>query len=191
MRCRRRPGRSRAPPMAGSTGRRRRRGSVSARCSWVVPPYGWVAGPSPRTTPDGRGGRWLHPPPPRTAAPTLDGRRRTHPDQATDPPPPTTRPTVTDAAIQDRFYPDNRCFGCGGANPDGLHLKSFDRGEELVAEWVADPRFHRPPGVVNGGLMAVPMDCHGTWAAMLALGAADAGDPVPAVTAGYSVRLLA
>lgn len=98
---------------------------------------------------------------------------------------------MTDAAVQDRFYPDNHCFGCGGANPDGLHLKSFDRGDRLVAQWIAEPRFQGPPGVVNGGLMAVPMDCHGTWAAMLALGAADGGDPVPAVTAGYSVRLIA
>jgi acyl-coenzyme A thioesterase PaaI-like protein len=98
---------------------------------------------------------------------------------------------MTTAALQDLFLPQNRCFGCGPANPDGLHLKSYEDGDGLVAEWVPEERFQGPPGVVNGGMMAVPMDCHGTWAAMHAFSADRGGEPCGAVTAGYRVRLLA
>lgn len=98
---------------------------------------------------------------------------------------------MTTAALQDLFLPDNRCFGCGPANPDGLHLKTYEDGEDYVAEWTPEERYQGPPGVVNGGLMAVPMDCHATWAAMHAFSADRGGEPVAAVTAGYSVRLVA
>lgn len=98
---------------------------------------------------------------------------------------------MTSAALQDLFLRGNRCFGCGPTNPDGLHLKSYEDGDELVAEWTPEERFQGPPGVVNGGLMAVPMDCHATWAAMHAFSADRGGAAVGAVTAGYSVRLVA
>ena len=98
---------------------------------------------------------------------------------------------MTTAALQDMFVPGNRCFGCGPANPDGLHLKSYEDGDEFVAEWIPEERYQGPPGVVNGGIMAVPMDCHATWAAMHAFSGDRGGAPVGAVTAGYSVRLLA
>lgn len=98
---------------------------------------------------------------------------------------------MTTAALQDLFYPTNRCFGCGPANPDGLHLKTYEADGEYVAEWTPEERFQGPPGVVNGGVMAIPMDCHATWAAMHAFSEDRGGEPVGAVTAGYSVRLVA
>lgn len=96
---------------------------------------------------------------------------------------------MTDIALQDRYFPDNACFGCGPNNPEGLHLKSYV-GEDgiVVAEWTPDARFQGPPGIVNGGVMAVPMDCHSTWTAMNAYTDA-AGSPRGAVTASYEVRL--
>ena len=98
---------------------------------------------------------------------------------------------MTTAALQDLFLPSNRCFGCGGANPDGLHLKSYEAGDgSYVAEWVPEDRLQGPPGVVNGGVMAIPMDCHATWAAMHTFSEDRGGEPVGAVTAGYSVRLV-
>lgn len=97
---------------------------------------------------------------------------------------------MTTAALQDMFLPDNRCFGCGPANPVGLHLKSYEAGHgTYVAEWVPEDRFQGPPGVVNGGVMSIPMDCHATWAAMHTFSEARGGEPVGAVTAGYAVRL--
>ena len=98
---------------------------------------------------------------------------------------------MTTAALQDLFLPGNRCFGCGGANPDGLHIKSYEVGDgTYTAEWVPEDRFQGPPGVVNGGVMAIPMDCHATWAAMHTFSEDRDGAPVGAVTAGYSVRLV-
>lgn len=96
---------------------------------------------------------------------------------------------MTTAALQDMFFPGNACFGCGPANPDGLHLKSYEDGDDLVAEWTPEERFQGPPGVVNGGLLSVPMDCQSTWAAMRAFSARNDGNPVGAVTAGFSVKL--
>lgn len=97
---------------------------------------------------------------------------------------------MTTAALQDLFYPENRCFGCGPANPDGLHVKTYESDDGYVAEWIPEQRYAGPPGVVNGGMVAVPMDCHATWAAMHAFSEDRGGEPVGAVTAGYSVRLL-
>lgn len=94
-------------------------------------------------------------------------------------------------ALQELYLPDNPCFGCGPANPDGFQIKSFpveDGG--LVAEIVVDERFQGPPGVVNGGLLSVPMDCHSTWTAMVSFTRdRDADDLVHAVTAEYRMRL--
>jgi acyl-coenzyme A thioesterase PaaI-like protein len=98
---------------------------------------------------------------------------------------------MTTAALQDLFLADNRCFGCGPANPDGLHLKTYEDGDGFVAEWTPEDRFQGPPGVVTGGIMAVPMDCHATWAAMHAFSEDRGGAAVGAVTAGYSVQLHA
>jgi hypothetical protein len=45
---------------------------------------------------------------------------------------------VTTAALQDMFLPGNRCFGCGPANPEGLHLKTYEDGDGFVAEWTPE-----------------------------------------------------
>lgn len=94
------------------------------------------------------------------------------------------------AALQDRYFTDNVCFGCGQHHQDGLRIRSFEDGGGLTARWVPDERFQGPPGVVNGGVMAIPMDCHGTWTAMWAFTRVR-GEPVSTVTAGYCVRLTA
>lgn len=94
-------------------------------------------------------------------------------------------------AIQHRYLPGNVCFGCGPDNPDGFQLESRPADDGgLVAGLVVDDRFQGPPGVVNGGLLSVPMDCHSTWTAMLAF-TRDRGtdDLVHAVTAEYRMRL--
>jgi acyl-coenzyme A thioesterase PaaI-like protein len=103
-----------------------------------------------------------------------------------------TKETVmSGTALQDLFLPNNVCFGCGVDHPDGLQLKSYVEADGLVAQWIPSESFQGPPGVVNGGVMAIPLDCHGTWTAMHAF--TDPGSSVfsGAVTAGYSVALTA
>lgn len=89
------------------------------------------------------------------------------------------------------------CWGCGPDNRDGLRLRPElgDDGAFHLA-FTADDRLHGPPGRVHGGLLAVPMDCLGSWAAIHAVrerAAAEGRDPstVVALTAGYEVRLHA
>jgi acyl-coenzyme A thioesterase PaaI-like protein len=69
-------------------------------------------------------------------------------------------------AFQDQMH-DNFCWGCGADNPDGLHLKSHWEGNVAVAQW----RPHRehaagPRHVLNGGIIATLLDCHGVCIAI-------------------------
>jgi acyl-coenzyme A thioesterase PaaI-like protein len=72
-------------------------------------------------------------------------------------------------AFQD-LLPFNHCWGCGADNPEGLQLKSrwsADDPELSVAtfrprpEHVAGPRH-----VLNGGIIATVLDCHGVCTAV-------------------------
>lgn len=71
-----------------------------------------------------------------------------------------------DVAIQDRLR-DNFCWGCGADNPDGLHLKSYWDGRVAVATFVpADMFAAGPRHVLNGGIVATLLDCHGVCTAI-------------------------
>jgi acyl-coenzyme A thioesterase PaaI-like protein len=75
-------------------------------------------------------------------------------------------PASAGTAIQD-LVPHSNCWGCGPLNEGGLHLKSYDRGGEVVAEWQPGPPFFAgPEGVLNGGIIATLLDCHGICAAI-------------------------
>ena len=69
-------------------------------------------------------------------------------------------------SLQDRYAPANRCFGCGPANEKGLRIKSFPQGDEVVAEFRAEPHHEAFPGAVNGGILGALLDCHSNWAAI-------------------------
>ncbi len=77
--------------------------------------------------------------------------------------------TANRDAFQDRMH-DNFCFGCGADNPDGLQLKSaWDDGdpEVAVAEWVPQPLHAAGPRhILNGGIIATLLDCHGICTAV-------------------------
>lgn len=67
------------------------------------------------------------------------------------------------------YYPESHshCYGCGTANPHGLHIRSFWDGRESVT-FFAPKDYHLAfPGYVYGGLLASLIDCHcvGTAAA--------------------------
>jgi acyl-coenzyme A thioesterase PaaI-like protein len=98
---------------------------------------------------------------------------------------------MTDAeAVQDRFAPRNRCFGCGPANDKGLRIKSRDVGDHLVAEWTPESHHEAYTGMLNGGIIGALLDCHSNWAAAIHLmKAGGAGEPPCTVTADFHVKL--
>lgn len=96
-----------------------------------------------------------------------------------------------DLSLQERFGPEAVCFGCGPANPGGLHVRSFPAGDEVVAEWTPGPHHEAFPGVLNGGIIGTLLDCHSNWTAAHHLMQRRGADrPPTTVTADYAVRLL-
>jgi acyl-coenzyme A thioesterase PaaI-like protein len=99
------------------------------------------------------------------------------------------------AALQDRYFPDLPCFGCGPSNRDGLRLKSHEGGDGLVvAEFTPWPQHDNGLGFLNGGIISTVLDCHSAAAVMHT--AFENGWPplpgadLPYVTAGLDVRFL-
>jgi acyl-coenzyme A thioesterase PaaI-like protein len=92
--------------------------------------------------------------------------------------------------LQERYAPRNACFGCGPANPQGLHVRSYLEGEEVVADWTPQPQYEAFQGVVNGGIIGALFDCHCNWAAAWHLMRRAGTDSPPCtVTADYAVKL--
>ena len=94
-------------------------------------------------------------------------------------------------SLQEQYAPNNACFGCGPANPDGVHVRSFARGDEVVAEWTPEQKYEAFPGVLNGGIIGTLLDCHCNWTAAYHLMQKSGADSPPCtVTADYSIKLL-
>src|SRR5215210_3045493 len=94
-------------------------------------------------------------------------------------------------SLQERYAPRHSCFGCGPANERGLRIRSFARGEEVVAEWMPESHHEAFPGVLNGGIIGTLLDCHSNWAATWHLMQQSGTDHPPCtVTADYSIKLL-
>ncbi len=93
-------------------------------------------------------------------------------------------------SLQDQYAPKNACFGCGPANRDGLQLKSFVQGDEVVCSWQPKPMHEAFPGVLNGGIVGTLLDCHLNWtAAFHLMRRSGAATPPCTVTAEYAVKL--
>lgn len=98
---------------------------------------------------------------------------------------------MSEKSLQEAYAPHNACFGCGPSNPKGLHVRSFVRGEEVVAEWKPEPHHEAFPGVLNGGIIGTLLDCHANWtAAWHLMKQAGVDHPPCTVTADYAIRLL-
>ncbi|ACL67208.1 thioesterase superfamily protein [Anaeromyxobacter dehalogenans 2CP-1] len=101
---------------------------------------------------------------------------------------------MSDAAepsLQERYAPRNACFGCGPANAKGLRVRSFERGDEVVAEWQAEPHHEAFEGMLSGGITGTLLDCHSNWTAAVHLMRKAGLDAPPCtVTADFHVRLL-
>ena len=92
--------------------------------------------------------------------------------------------------VQERYAPENHCFGCGPAIPKGLRIRSFEDGDTLRAEWTPEAHHEAFDGMLNGGIIGALMDCHGNWAAALHL-MRKKGQATPpcTVTAEFHVKL--
>lgn len=94
-------------------------------------------------------------------------------------------------SLQEEYAPRNVCFGCGPANPNGLHVRSYLKDDEIVAEWKPQAKYEAFNGVLNGGIIGTLLDCHCNWTAAYHL-MKSAGDDRPpcTVTAEYAIKLL-
>ena len=94
-------------------------------------------------------------------------------------------------SLQERYAPNNACWGCGPANAEGLRIRSFPKNGEVVAEWKPEEKYEAFRGVLNGGVIGTLLDCHCNWtAAYHLMKRARADHPPCTVTAEYSIKLL-
>jgi len=83
------------------------------------------------------------------------------------------------------------CFGCGPANPRGLHIRSFVVDDTVVADWKPEPQYQAFEGYVNGGIIGALFDCHSNWAATYSIMKRRGLSTAPGtVTADYCVTYL-
>lgn len=99
------------------------------------------------------------------------------------------------AFIQDQI-PDNFCWGCGADNPHGLRLKSEWHGTGATARFTPWPAHAAGPRhLLNGGIIATLLDCHGICTAVAGAYAAEgrligSAPEIWCATAALSVEYL-
>ena len=82
------------------------------------------------------------------------------------------------------------CVGCGPANEHGLQINSYRTEQGLEMRFTPSEEHQAFPGMVNGGIIGTLMDCHGNWAAAIALmDEQNLDEPPCTVTASYSISL--
>lgn len=59
---------------------------------------------------------------------------------------------------------DHDCFGCGDANPIGLHLRFVPTDDGVRAEFTPGPAHQGFDGIVHGGIIATVLDEAMAWA---------------------------
>jgi uncharacterized protein (TIGR00369 family) len=68
------------------------------------------------------------------------------------------KPTDTDLTPIPR-PPQNRCFGCGSANPNGMHLEFYSLSDgSVVAHPTVAECFESGQGFLHGGIIATMLD---------------------------------
>jgi acyl-coenzyme A thioesterase PaaI-like protein len=94
-------------------------------------------------------------------------------------------------SLQETYAPQGICFGCGPANGEGLRLRSFVSGEELVATFQPEPKHQAFEGMLNGGIIGSLLDCHCNWmAAWHLMQRQQLSAPPCTVTAEYTIKML-
>ena len=98
---------------------------------------------------------------------------------------------MKEKSLQETYAPNNACFGCGPANDRGLHIRSFPKGDEVVAEFQPQTYQEAFTGMLSGGIIGTLLDCHCNWTAAYFLMKRDGADHPPCtVTADYAIKLL-
>ena len=98
---------------------------------------------------------------------------------------------MSEKSLQETYAPESTCFGCGPRNAEGLHIRSFVRGNEVVAEWKPEPYHEAFKGALNGGIIGTLMDCHSNWtAAWHLMNRLGLEHPPCTVTAEYAIKML-
>lgn len=70
--------------------------------------------------------------------------------------------------LRDRY---DTCFGCGSANPIGLHLDGFTvDGTDVIAPFAPRADFTGFEGTLHGGIVATALDEISAWSAMFTHG---------------------
>jgi acyl-coenzyme A thioesterase PaaI-like protein len=104
------------------------------------------------------------------------------------------QPAEGELSIQQRFFPDLPCFGCGPGNERGLQLRSYPRQDVVVAGFTPWPEHNNGLGFLNGGIIATVLDCHSAAAVVHEAAGRGwptlPGVPLPYVTAGLDLRYL-
>ena len=95
-----------------------------------------------------------------------------------------------EGGVQRQFAPNSICFGCGPANEKGLQIDSYRCEKGLELRFTSNEEHQAFPGMINGGIIGSLMDCHGNWAAAVALMDENNLEEIPCtVTANYSISL--
>lgn len=99
---------------------------------------------------------------------------------------------MNERSLQEVWFPDGLCFGCGPANEEGLGLRSFSSDGAVVAEWESVEVYRSGIPVVAGGVVGTLLDCHTGAAVLNAVGIRDGRTPYvdgdPWVTKSYTVE---
>ena len=97
---------------------------------------------------------------------------------------------MSEKSLQETYGPNTRCFGCGPANEQGLRIRSFEQGDEVVCTWTPQKHHEAFEGVLNGGIIGSLLDCHLNWTAAMHLMRKKGETTLPCtVTADYAVVL--
>jgi acyl-coenzyme A thioesterase PaaI-like protein len=105
--------------------------------------------------------------------------------------------TFEGPSLQEKFSPKSVCFGCGPANENGLHVRSFPssvpedgRLDLVIAQWKPESKYEAFPGMLNGGIIGALLDCHSNWTAANHLMKKTGLEQAPcSVTADFHVKL--
>ncbi|MDX2087925.1 MAG: PaaI family thioesterase [Kofleriaceae bacterium] len=94
-------------------------------------------------------------------------------------------------ALQDRYAPHGRCFGCGPTNTQGLRIKSFRQDDgHVVCAFTPAPHHEAFENVLNGGIIGTVLDCHMNWTTISHLIVqGNLAEAPPCVTAEFKVVL--